>query len=115
MSDYKKEIRESSQIARFALTRFLPLFIGVLVVLAIVGFTMRSLGYWGGTIVERKVFENSYQRSESLKSQIATDEAAIAEIDRKLSNPNLDADTRYNLEAQKAAARIRIAAAKSKQ
>lgn len=115
MSKYQSEINESAKTARYALSRFLPLLIGVIVILAIVGFSLRSLGYWGGTVVERKVFENSYQRSEALKSQIAVDEAALVEIEHKLANPNLDSDTRYNLEAQASAARVRISTAKRKQ
>lgn len=73
------------------------------------------MGLIGGTVVERKVFENSFQHSEALNSQIATDEAVVAEIERKLINPNLDADTKHNLEAQAAAARIRISTARGKQ
>lgn len=73
---------------------------------------MNYAGVFVGTVVERKVFENSYQRSESLKSRIAIDEATITEIDRKLMNPDLDKNTRYNLEAQRSAATLRINTAK---
>lgn len=76
------------------------------------GFTLSSLGLFGRTVVERKVFENSYQRMEGLKAQIAQDEAVIAEIEAKLANPELDEGTRRNLEAQVMAARIRIETAK---
>jgi hypothetical protein len=64
--------------------------------------------------VERKVFENSYQRTESIKASITTDEAALAEIQMNLQNANLDADTRTNLEAQASAIRIRLNAAKER-
>lgn len=77
-------------------------------------FLMRGAGVVGSTIIEREVFERSYQRSEALKSQIATDEAVLAEIQYQLSNPNLDVDTRHNLEAQASAARVRIATARGK-
>jgi len=85
----------------------------VLVIIAVIllsglGFVLNSCGVFGSTIVERKVFENSYQRTESLKSRIAIDEATLAEINIKLQNPNLDEDIRWNLKAQAAAARIRI-------
>lgn len=92
---------------RWNFWRFLPLFL----MITGGGFVLQSLGLFGRTVVERKVFENSYQRSAALEAQIATDEATIAEIERKLANPNLDADTKNALEAQAAAARIRIAAA----
>ena len=87
----------------------------VIVTVFAVGFTLNSLGYLGKTVVERKVFEQSYQRSEGIKAQIATDEAVLAEIERKLANPNLDETTRTNLEAQATAARVRIDIAKRRQ
>lgn len=115
MVQYKSELDESAKTARYAFFRFLPLLIGIIVILGVVGFTLRSFGLIGRTVVERKVFENSYQRSEALKSQIATDEATLVEIERKLANPNLDENTRANLQAQASAARVRIATAKAKQ
>lgn len=85
------------------------------IIIIVVSFGVNSALKLGNTAVERKVFENSYQRTESLKSQIATDEAVIIEIEQKLMNPNLDEGTRYNLEAQLSAARLRINAAKGRQ
>jgi len=115
MNDYRKNVNEAARETRYTIVRFLPLLIGVIVILGIVGFTLRSCGILGRTIVERKVFEESYQRSEALKSQIAVDEAVLVEIEHKLRNTNLDPDTRINLEAQASAARVRIATAKAKQ
>lgn len=72
------------------------------------------LGYAGlftGTVVERKVFENSYQYSESRKSENAIYRAQLAEIERKLMSSTLDESTRTNFEAQASAIRIRLAAA----
>lgn len=115
MKDYKTEINDVAKAARYGVLRFVPLFIGVVAGLFLLGFALRSCGLIGSTVVERKVFEESYQRSEALKSQIATDEATIANIEGQLRNPNLDEDTRYNLEAQKRAAETRINAAKAKQ
>jgi len=115
MNEYRNEASQAASDARWTFFRFLPLLITVIVIMALLGFGLRSLGYLGSTVVERKVFEQSYQRSEALKSQISTNEAVLAEITRKLSNTGLDASTRHNLEAQAAAARIRIATAKGKQ
>jgi len=115
MNNYRGEMRKVEREARWTFGRFLPLFLMVVILLAVIGFGLHSLGLFGSTVVERKVFENSYQRSESIKSQIATDEANLAEIKRKLENPNLDPNTRHNLEAQATAARVRIAAAKGRQ
>ena len=72
-------------------------------------------GIVGRTIIERKVFENSFQYSESVKSSIATFEAQLSEIDHKLSSTTLDAETRTNLEAQASAIRIQLSVARSKQ
>lgn len=91
------------------------IFLAVVVVLAGVGFGTKYLGLWGDTYVERKVYEGSYQRSESLKARIATDEAVLAEIKVQLTNKTLDVDTRTNLEAQARAARVRIRTVKSQQ
>lgn len=115
MSEYRNEVNQIATESRWTFFRFLPLILAVIVIFSLVGFTLKSLGLIGGTFVERKVFEQSYQRSEALKSQIATDEAVLAEVQRKLMNPSLDENTRYNLEAQAAAARVRITATRSKQ
>lgn len=74
---------------------------------------LHAFGMIGGTIVERKVFENSFQYSEARKAEIATYEASLAEIQQKL-NGQLDESTRQNLEAQKSALRIRLSVARSK-
>ena len=76
---------------------------------------LSSAGIFTRAFVERKVFEQSYQRSSALVARIATDEAVIAEIEGKLLNPNLDVNTRFNLEAQASAARVRIRTARSQQ
>jgi len=88
---------------------------GLLLITGLITSIINYAGIFATTVVERKVFENSYQRSEALKSQIATDEAVIAEIEQKLRNPNLDENTRFNLKAQASAARLRISTARRKQ
>lgn len=108
MNDYRKDVREITKKGYWTFGKLAPLIVLVVVALAALGFTLNSLGLIGRTVVEREVFEKSYQRSESLKARIATDEAALAEIKHKLSNPNLNPDTRANLEAQASAARIRL-------
>ena len=115
MSSYRDEAREVAKETRWTFFRFLPIFIGAVVILTALGFGLRSLGLIGSTIVEREVFERSYQRSEALKAQIAVDQATITEIEMKLRNPNLDENTRYNLNAQLSAARVRISTTQRKQ
>ena len=114
MSNKYDEFHADMREGRKATWRFLPTVIGVSVVLTILGFVLNSLGLFGRTVVERKVFENSYQRSSSIDSQIATDEAALVEINSQLARTDLDAGTRANLEVQASAARVRIAAAKGR-
>ena len=79
--------------------------VGFLILIALVILTV--MGYFGkltSTIVERKVFENSYQRSEGLRSQNMAWEAQLASINSQLmSNPN-DA----NLMAQRAMLEVQI-------
>jgi hypothetical protein len=88
----------------------------LLVVLTSIIFTVLGyFGVFGKTFVERKVFEQSYQRSEALKTQVVTYEAQLAELETQLNNPNLDEGDRANIEAQMAAIRIQLKTARSKQ
>lgn len=88
------------------------LYIITTIVLICIGFVFNSIGIFGNTYVERKVFENSYQRTESINSQIAIYNATLIEIETRLKFSELDKNTRHNLEAQAAAIRIKIQAAK---
>lgn len=115
MSTYRDEMSDVARESSWTFFRFLPLIVIAVLIMAALFFGLRSAGLIGGTVVERVVFEQSYQRSEALKSQIATDEAVIMEIERKMMNPSLDEDTRFNLEAHLSAARVRIATAKGRQ
>lgn len=114
MNKYRKEARQIAKDTSWTFWRFLPIFIVAIIVLAVLLFGLRSAGIIGSTIVERKVFEESYQRSESLKSGLATFEAQLAEINSKLSNPSIDEVTRNSLQAQKAGLNIRIKTLRSK-
>lgn len=89
----------------------------VLMLLIVSGVILTGLNYagiFGRTVMERKVFENSFQYSEARKSEIATFEAQLAEIDRKLMNSDLDGNTKVNLEAQASALRIQLNVARNK-
>lgn len=112
---YRDEARRVASDYYWTVGKFAGVFFALSAVVVAVTFSLQSLGLIGCTIVERKVFENSYQRSEGLKSSIALDEATLAEIYAKLEIPGLDDNTRANLEAQAAAARIRINTAKRMQ
>ena len=60
------------------------------------------------TQVERVVFENSYQYKQGQKERIATLEAEIDEIENRLTNPNLDATIKKNLENQLSRLKIEL-------
>ena len=82
--------------------------LGLVAITIIVLSTMGYMGKLTGTFVERKVFEQSYQRSEGLRSQLLTWEAQLASINSQLvSKPN-----NVNLQAQKAMLEVQIAQTK---
>lgn len=114
MNEYRKEVSDIARETRWTFFTFLPISGAIVVIIALLGFGLNSLGLFGEVYVERKVFETSYQRQESLKAEIAANEAALAEIEANLANPNLDNNTRYNLKAQATAASIRIKTARSR-
>lgn len=111
---YRKDAREFHRDAHWSFWKFLPLCILCVVVLGGVGFAAKSLGLWGSTVVERKVFENSYQRQEALRSQIAQEEATLAQIEIIINTPGLTLETTRTLMAQQRAAEMRLHVAKAK-
>jgi hypothetical protein len=99
------ESQERREAFRWGLT-----FIAIGLV-AMIAFTVLS---YVGVFGERFAFENSFQYKEARKSEIATFEAALEEIKRKLNASNLPDDIRTNLEAEAAAIRIQLQVARSK-
>ncbi len=80
-----------------------------LLALSVIVFSILGmLGKLGGTFMERKVFEQSYQRSEGLKSQMNTWQAQLASINSQILNTT-DKDTLTQLKTQKAMLEIQIA------
>ena len=110
MSRHNKELEEASNWVGLGLVWMLA----AILTISILTWLLHSAGVLGSTIVERKVFENSHQYSESRKTEISTLEAQLAEIDVQLDNPDLDADTKRNLQAQKSAINIRLRTAREK-
>ena len=88
--------------------------LGLVILSAVIFSGLRYVGIIGTTIVEREVFKNSFQYKEARKSEIATYEAQLAEINHKLNMSNLDENTKTNMEAQAASIRILLATARSK-
>lgn len=67
-----------------------------------------------GVIGERIMFEQSFQYKEARKTEIATFEAQLAEIERQLISTTLDENVRTNLEAQASSIRIQLSVARKK-
>lgn len=67
-----------------------------------------------GVVGERVVFEQSFQYKEARKTEIATFEAQLAEINHILGYHSLDENVRVNLEAQAASIRIQLNVARRK-
>lgn len=115
MNNYRKDMSEVARESGWTVRRFAPLVVGTIIAATVLGFALNSLGIIGRTVVEREVFENSYQRSTSLQERIAVERATLAEIERKLRSPDLDPSIRANLEAQASASRIRLSTAEGLQ
>jgi len=114
MNDYRQKVEVGLEEARWTFFKGMPLFLMIVVFLIILGFILNSMGLFGRTVVKREVFENSFQYSEARKTEIATFEAQLAEIRRKLSDDSIDPAIRTNLEAQESALRIQFSVARSK-
>jgi hypothetical protein len=110
MSEYRKEANQVAKNSTWTFFRFLPLFLIFIVVMFFIG----SMTKWGGTVVERKVFENSYQRSEGIKSGIAMFKAQQAEINSRLTQSNLSDMDKQDLLAKKSALAIQISTLEAK-
>ncbi len=77
----------------------------VLITTAVLGLGS-YFGLIGKTVVERVVFENSFQYSEARKAEELTFEASLAQIDILLASPDIDEEQRRNLESQRAGINI---------
>lgn len=72
----------------------------LMVITSVIFFVLNSFGIIGTTIVERKVFENSYQKHEADKTALTIFDAQLAQLRAKLNNPSLDANTKAEIRAQ---------------
>ena len=85
---YREEAREIRKEAHWRFWKFLPILILFIVILSAFFFGLRSLGLIGSTVVERIVFEQSFQYKTGMAQRGAILEANIVEIDILLnSNP----------------------------
>ena len=89
-----------------------------LYVLALIVISVGILTFTGAfgkvftTAVERKVFEESYQKQAGDSARLNAYRAQLAQIDVQLSNPELDNNTRMDLKSQQAMLRVQINASK---
>ncbi len=91
------------------------LWILLLMVISVpVFFGLNSAGIFTRTIVEREVFENSFQYSEARKVEIATFEATLAELEALLNSGTLNDRATAGVVAQMAAIRIQLRVARSR-
>lgn len=84
------------------------LILGLIIVSVIILAILNYAGLFGRTVFERKIFENSFQYSEARKTEIETFRAELLEIENRLSDINLDSDTRETLNVRASALRIKI-------
>ena len=87
----------------------------LLVITGIVGAALNSAGIFTKTVVERKVFEQSFQRSEGLKQQISVYEADLAGLRARLNDTTLSPSVKAGMMAQKASIESQLRAARSRQ
>ncbi len=80
----------------------------LIVVVSVVSFGLNAAGRLGNTVVEREVFEQSYQYTAAQRERIATFEAQLAELEARLSDASLDDATRRDLESQRSAIRVQL-------
>lgn len=89
---------------------FLFLMVIAIIVLSVLGYA----GKFTNTVVERKIFEESYQYKEARKGEVALFQAQLNEIETQLLTEK-DPVVRQELESKAAAIRVQLAAARAKQ
>jgi uncharacterized membrane protein len=81
----------------------------MLLVLSVIMFTGLSyVGLIGKTVIQRKVFEQSYQRQAGDQAKLNTFLSSKAEIEAQLSRNDLSSAQRADYLAQLAAIRVQI-------
>jgi hypothetical protein len=103
--DFREERREARRWYWWAL--------GLLVAGGVILTALSYAGLIGRTVVERKVFEESFQYSEARKAAIATYEAQLIEIDARLAMDITDQERRA-LVTQRSVVNARLTAEKAR-
>lgn len=99
-------------------TKWVAWSIPVILLFGIIGttcaFATDACGQMGGTILERKVMENSFQNSEARKTEIMTWEAQKAQLEVQLTDPTLSESRKAAIRGQLAAIDIQLKVAREK-
>jgi|26BtaG_2_1085354.scaffolds.fasta_scaffold04492_5 hypothetical protein len=67
--------------------------VGIVVLLSALTWGLSALGMFGNTVMERVVYENSFQYKEGMKQRVNTFQAQIAELEEmKFQNPHKAAE-----------------------
>ena len=82
--------------------------IGLIAIAIIVFSIMGYMGRYTKTVVERKVFEQSYQKQSADKNREKNYRAQLAKINVMLNDPNISEDRKNNLLAQKAMIEVQL-------
>mgnify|MGYP007059433684 CR=1 FL=1 len=88
--------------------------VGMIMLASVALFALNSLGTIGTTIVEREVFERSFQYDQARESEILTYKAQLEEIKERLNSGSLTEEQREALESQRAAIRVRLKVAEGR-
>lgn len=80
----------------------------LIIAATIILFPLGVFSRIANTIVEREIFEQSFQYDQAREKEIATYRASIAEMEVQLLNPNLAASDKRNIEVQLAAVRVQL-------
>ena len=78
---------------------WLWIFLLITIAIIILG-TLNYIGLVGKTFIERKVFEQSYQKQEADKTAITTYRAQLAILRARLNNITLDENAKAEIRAQ---------------
>ena len=88
MSNYRNDVNNLNKEVHWTFWKILPVAILIIVIISVIGFGLKSAGLIGSTVVERIVFEQSFQYKVGLAQRGAILEANLVEVDILLrSNP----------------------------
>jgi len=97
---FKEEKKEINSWIRYTL--------GWVIIIIAIFSVLNYIGIIGSTVVERKVFENSYQKVSADNKAERIYSAQLAEVNSMLDETDIDSDTRQDLRRQAALLRVQL-------